>query len=170
MSRRLSDYLNEATESDADTFAEDHPHGFLVYARAQGPLSRVDVSAGATMNRALLDGDSVQTAMLPSDLYDVYEIKISDGAQESSVGSSSKRDIIINDESVSRMHAKILVEGELRIADAGSMMGTQVSGHTLDEGEEAPLRSGTRISLGPVELTYMTANALQLLVTQLCKS
>lgn len=62
-------------------------------------------------------------------------------------------DVVLEDNRVSRRHAQIEYDGErLTLQDLGSTNGTRVDGEAVPSGTAVPLRSGSRISLGGVEL------------------
>ncbi|PCJ45488.1 MAG: FHA domain-containing protein [Moraxellaceae bacterium] len=68
-----------------------------------------------------------------------------------SVGSGSKNNLVIDDDSVAESHAEILLDdGRLYLRDLGSFKGTSVAGQEVTDNFQ--LRSGDVISLGRVEL------------------
>jgi hypothetical protein len=79
------------------------------------------------------------------------EIALSEG--ESIVGRDADSTIFIDDGSVSRRHARILVNaGEATIEDLESKNGTSVGGRKIDRPH--PLRDGDAIRLGFLDLTF----------------
>jgi hypothetical protein len=81
------------------------------------------------------------------------------------VGRTSNNDIVLPDVSVSRFHAflKNGDEGRLQIQDAGSTNGTAVNGRPAPpRGEGAPLelKSGDRVRIGQVHLTFLDSESL----------
>lgn len=72
---------------------------------------------------------------------------------ESSVGRSSECDLTLDEPSVSRLHATLVVESDrVRVLDAGSNNGTFVNGRRVDE---AVLKSGDEISFGTVTTRFL---------------
>ena len=68
---------------------------------------------------------------------------------------SSCVDVVINDSSVSRMHATVFREdGMIKIKDLDSTNGTYVNSIMLSDGENMPLEKGDEIKLGKVILEY----------------
>lgn len=68
---------------------------------------------------------------------------------ESTIGRSRTCSVVLEEEGVSRVHARIVVEGnEARIVDNGSTNGSFVNGHKLASDERPVLRDGDRIMLG----------------------
>lgn len=72
------------------------------------------------------------------------------------IGRRADQDIVLNDPSISRAHARIEVTAEgVSIADLDSTNGTFVNGHPVRT-ERAALRPGDRIQVGIVLLEYLT--------------
>ncbi|WP_240359666.1 FHA domain-containing protein [Pyxidicoccus trucidator] len=70
------------------------------------------------------------------------------------IGRTSENDLVLHDHGVSRRHARILERAGLYFAaDVGSSNGTALNG-TLLPGEQQ-LRDGDRITVGPVEFTFV---------------
>ncbi|HJN72658.1 MAG TPA: GGDEF domain-containing protein [Myxococcota bacterium] len=73
--------------------------------------------------------------------------RLADG--ENTVGRSRKCNVVLEEEGVSRIHARVEADDDgARIADNGSTNGTFVNGHKLGAGEQPTLRDGDRIMLG----------------------
>ncbi|HEX8793262.1 MAG TPA: sigma 54-interacting transcriptional regulator [Polyangiaceae bacterium] len=64
------------------------------------------------------------------------------------IGRSSECEIVIDDESISRVHAIVTLEPTLSIADAGSRNGTVVLGRPVPKGERWPLLLRSVVQLG----------------------
>jgi len=74
------------------------------------------------------------------------------------IGRTSNNDVVLNDTSVSRLHAYIRRDGQTWIvADAGSKNGSWLRGAQLDARREVVLPSRALLKLGEVELTFYTA-------------
>ncbi len=70
------------------------------------------------------------------------------------LGRSPDRNVVLDDRSVSRLHAEIrLVGAEATIVDVGSSNGVVVNGQRVSS---SPLRDGDEIRLGGCELTFRT--------------
>jgi hypothetical protein len=83
------------------------------------------------------------------------------------IGRRASNHVVINDPSVSRIHAWIDTAGrQFCVTDAGSRTGTFVNGHRV-AGGKAPLRHGDRITVGPARLIFRTDAALPAGVSQL---
>ena len=72
--------------------------------------------------------------------------------RETLLGRIDSNHLMLEHPSVSRVHARILLEGaDVEIEDCGSSTGTTVNGHVIDR---ARLRDGDEIGIGKVALTY----------------
>ena len=82
---------------------------------------------------------------------------------ETTIGRGKDNDIILNDGTVSRNHAIIKkVKNEFIVIDLGSFNGTKVNGKSV---QNATLRHDDLISIGPIELTFMTKEKFEPSVT-----
>jgi pSer/pThr/pTyr-binding forkhead associated (FHA) protein len=76
------------------------------------------------------------------------------GSQTLTIGRSPDNDIVIDDPTVSRHHARVtLADGTYRIEDLGSNSGTKVDGSNV---ESDSLRPGASIKLGNTEFQFAT--------------
>ena len=68
--------------------------------------------------------------------------------------SPSASTFVINHEQISRQHFRLsLVSHQVMIEDLGSTNGTSVDGVPLEPGQQIPVRAGSRLGLGDLELT-----------------
>jgi hypothetical protein len=92
---------------------------------------------------------------------EVYPLNKKTGASFAdriTIGRTPNNDIVMNDSSVSRLHAYIRRDGNSWVvADAGSKNGSWLRGSKLEARRETPLPSRTVIRIGEVELTFYTA-------------
>jgi hypothetical protein len=159
--RRLRD---DARQLSAAEFAERHGPAFLLLTAAEltephGPGS-TEVRLIESEERA-----GERTASLSLLAYPIRRRGEAPG-HLLTVGRASNNDVVIRDLSISRFHAFLKPEGEGRLAiqDARSTNGTTINGHPVPaqgNGEAVPLRSGDNLRLGQVELTFLTADAMQ---------
>lgn len=71
------------------------------------------------------------------------------------VGRSRDRDVSVDDERVSRRHARFEPEGGgWAVSDERSANGTRVDGERLEPGSRRPLHDGAEIAVGPVIFTF----------------
>lgn len=69
------------------------------------------------------------------------------------VGRSNRADFIIDDESVSRNHARfVYLDGTLHVEDLDSMNGTWVDGEKLVANDQQPLRRASDVEFGKIRL------------------
>jgi transcriptional regulator with GAF, ATPase, and Fis domain len=66
------------------------------------------------------------------------------------IGRDGACDLVVQDHSVSRKHARLRVGRHVELEDLGSRNGTRVDGRLLTTGEHAVLRVGTIVQLGSV--------------------
>jgi hypothetical protein len=92
---------------------------------------------------------------------DVYPLAKKAGASFAdriTIGRTLNNDIVINDSSVSRLHAYIRRDASgWVVADAGSKNGSWLRGERLEARREKPLPSRAMLRIGEVELTFYTA-------------
>lgn len=73
---------------------------------------------------------------------------------ELTIGRDPDSDIFLNDVTVSRRHARMVIEGGVvTIIDAGSLNGTYVNDTLVDS---AALRSGDSVQIGRFKMVFMT--------------
>ena len=83
--------------------------------------------------------------------------------QEIVIGRQIHCDIHINQEMVSRRHARVLRDGSgnFAIADLGSKNGTRVNDRELSSGEAFPLRDGDLIRIGDVIFKFLAEGSFE---------
>jgi hypothetical protein len=82
-------------------------------------------------------------------------------ADRITIGRTPNNDVVINDHSVSRLHAYVRRQPTgWVVADAGSKNGSWMSGEALEPRRELPLPSKMLLRLGEVDLTFYVANDL----------
>ena len=76
------------------------------------------------------------------------------GGKRLSVGRASDNDLQLNDNSVSKIHAALLMssEGTLLVADIGSTNGTFINGRRIAYGESRLIEEGDVVGFGDVEV------------------
>ena len=76
------------------------------------------------------------------------------GGRRLNVGRASDNDLTLNDTSVSKIHAALLMsaEGTLLVADTGSTNGTFINGRRIAYGESRLLEDGDVVGFGDVEV------------------
>lgn len=73
-----------------------------------------------------------------------------------SVGRTKENDLSINNNSVSKVHAALVLnsEGILQIADTGSTNGTFINGQRIAYGKAAPIADGDKVRFGVVDVVF----------------
>jgi hypothetical protein len=76
------------------------------------------------------------------------------GGKRLNVGRASDNELTLNDASVSKIHAALLMtsEGTLLVADTGSTNGTYINGRRIAYGESRQLEDGDVVGFGDVEV------------------
>jgi len=144
-------------------FMERHPNPFVVF--AGGALRRIDPgkTRGLTVDRLVIEGSGTTRQQTISDSFLVGEL-VSPGPKIT-IGASADCDLTVNDSSLSKAHAWFDRVGEdWRIWDNDSVSGTQVNGNHVMPGMPTLLVAGDRITLGYVDLTFLTSSGFHQLV------
>ena len=76
------------------------------------------------------------------------------GGRRLNVGRASDNELMLNDQSVSKIHAALLMttEGSLLVADTGSSNGTYINGRRISYGESRVIEEGDVVGFGNVEV------------------
>src|SRR5262247_3176860 len=76
------------------------------------------------------------------------------GGKRLNVGRAADNELSLNDKSVSKIHAALLMttEGTLLVADTGSTNGTYINGRRISYGESRQLEEGDVVGFGDVEV------------------
>ena len=76
------------------------------------------------------------------------------GGRRLSVGRGSDNDLCLNDSSVSKIHAALVMnrEGTLLVADTGSTNGTYINGRRIAYGEARQIEDGDVLGFGDIEV------------------
>ncbi len=77
-----------------------------------------------------------------------------------SVGRTKENDLTLNDTSVSKIHAALVLSGEkqLMVADTGSTNGTFINGQRIAYGKANAFEDDAKIKFGTVEVTFERLN------------
>lgn len=78
------------------------------------------------------------------------------GGQQLSVGRAAQNDLAIDDHSVSKIHASLVVgaDGGLMVADTGSTNGTFINGERISYGKAYPVAEGNIVKFGLVDVVF----------------
>jgi hypothetical protein len=82
------------------------------------------------------------------------------GGRRLSVGRGTDNDLCLNDTSVSKIHAALLMnrEGTLMVSDTGSTNGTFINGRRIAYGEARQIEEGDVVSFGDIEVRFQKNN------------
>ena len=166
--RVIDAYRDELARPPAE-FPQRHPHPFLVY--AGGPLRGLAAgkTRGLTVDRFVLEGSPRPSEPLSSHFMAASVAPRDPVEKVVTIGVSSTCDIVINDGSLSKQHAwfERASDGRWRIWDNDSVAGTQVNGEMIKPGYPRTLTSDDKLTLGYVELTFLSPDAFYLLIRYL---
>lgn len=78
------------------------------------------------------------------------------GGRRLNVGRVSDNDLCLNDSSVSKIHAALVMnqQGTLLVADTGSTNGTFINGRRISYGESRPIEDGDVVGFGDIEVRF----------------
>ena len=115
-------------------------HGEVVIPKAAPPVSDVNLEARVASQGAVKD----------------IPLKMTPGGRRISAGRGSDNDLCLNDPSVSKVHASVMMnrEGTLLLADAGSTNGTFINGRRIAYGEARQIEDGDVVGFGDVEVRF----------------
>jgi hypothetical protein len=84
------------------------------------------------------------------------ELVFKPGGRRLNVGRGSDNDLFIDDGSVSKIHASLVMnrEGTLLVADTGSTNGTYINGRRLAYGEARQIEEGDVVGFGDIEVRF----------------
>lgn len=82
------------------------------------------------------------------------------GSGRMGVGRGTDNDLYLNDKSVSKIHAALVMsrEGTLMVADTGSTNGTFINGRRIAYGEARQIEDGDVVGFGDVEVRFRKEN------------
>jgi hypothetical protein len=171
-SLELTDLLDSASTSSEAGFVAEFPHPVFVPEKiCSGVLTdrRGSVGTGTMLLGPRERGGSLK--LKPAKLLVLHKEptkgrldRFDDGTGLGtwiSVGRQSDSEVMVNDFSVSKVHARVRSNPEgFEIEDLGSNNGTTLNGVQLSAGVVAPLRSGDRIRFGRVQMRFYSTAAL----------
>ena len=78
------------------------------------------------------------------------------GGKRLNVGRGTDNELYLNDGSVSKIHATLMMnrEDKLMVADTGSTNGTYINGRRIPYGEACPIEEGDVVAFGEVEVRF----------------
>jgi len=123
--------------------------------------------------RAVHAGIQIPTASPPEpDVVMLARLTMRDGTREAhlvfkpggrrlNVGRVADNDLVLNDSSVSKIHAALVMnqQGTLLVADTGSTNGTFINGRRISYGESRPIEDGDVVGFGDIEVRFKKVEA-----------
>lgn len=145
--------LNEETKTlSLEEFASKHSWPFLLQEENQ---SAIDVDSSQTMTLCYIP---TQVASQKAHRRWVFEITPGD-SEEVTLGRRKDNDIVVDDPSVSKVHARLKVSqggNSLRLRDVGSRNGTYCNDNRVGAEKEVEVKSGTVVTFGRVPLRFIS--------------
>lgn len=82
------------------------------------------------------------------------------GGKRLNVGRASDNDLCLNDASVSKIHAAVVMNSQetLLVADTGSTNGTYINGRRISYGESRQIEDGDMVGFGDIEVRFRRSN------------
>jgi len=148
--RALAEYAGERQSMSRDRFLATHAAPVLVI-----PLS------GAPADREAFNTSPLSLPAGPPAGWAVAKLAKRAGDAFPSfiwVGREPKCDVVLPFDGVSKLHAQFILRpgGEMDLLDTGSVNGTFLEGERLQDNTPRRVRDGSRIRMGPLEMTYRT--------------
>ena len=165
----LFEYVALARVATRDEFTQKHAAPFLLVniegrpeARDRSFKTSTITGTTAALAKAMATGAVKLSSQVGRfEVLPVVKGKDSPWAGRISIGRARNNDIVVEDNSVSKMHANFTQEGAgFHLTDAQSHNGVTLNGKKLDPGEKRELKSGDALILGGVPTTYLDAGAL----------
>jgi hypothetical protein len=170
----LQDFSEDCKKLDLIAFTERHGESFLLH---HGPLGRLNHSNGVESTLApkglITNSDR---PVKPKANFLVFPINRpkTDGKLVSMIclGRSAANEIVVPDDTISEVQAFIRRDdrGDIFIQDTGSRNGTWVNNEQVPSQGEGPpvrLRTGSRLKVGQVKLTFLLSEQFYSMVTRL---
>ena len=153
----LGDIATSVRDLDIDAFCRKHPYGFLLER-----LESDDDPEWAFKTTTVSRPTGVQRPRLSAEArrHRVRSLVKATGnawRERISVGRARNNDIVLSDNSVSKLHAYFVVEdgAGAQLVDAGSRNGTSVNGRPVAPNEPVAIAPGDEVSFGTVAVTFL---------------
>ncbi len=170
---KLGDFVEDCMKLDEKAFIQRHAEAYFLH---HGPIGKLN-AIGANRDTLAKEGSgtSPDRPFNPKEDFLVFEIKLraeSDSDDTIWLGRSESNDIIINDSSVSAVHAFIRKGegGGFFLQDMNSMNGSYVDDVRVPaQGVGGPLglRTGARVVLGSVVMSFLQVAEFRSLIRRL---
>lgn len=129
---------DEARRTAKEISAANIPHGAV-------PTPDITINAYVTMQSARRE----------------IPLSFKPGGKRRHVGRGTDNELYLNDGSVSKIHATLMMNHEegLMVADTGSTNGTFINGRRIPYGEGCPIEEGDVVAFGDVEVRFRKAKS-----------
>jgi hypothetical protein len=171
---KLGEFFESAQKIDPQEFAARFGEAFLLH---HGSIGRLKIptttTATVTLEGAATSGGIPFNPKADFVVFALRKKLEAEGEDELVwVGRSEENDVVIPDESISAVHAFFRrdAEGRFYIQDVGSRNGSYVNGESIPPqglGEAVLLKSGARVRMGSVKMTFLPAAEFRSLVLRL---
>ncbi len=167
---QLYDYVLKSRGLTRELFANEFPFPFLCAKASDGAERRqwsFKTETVSSLGFNVMEKLEEQGLSLAPEIaqYEVFPVKKLPGnpwPDRMSVGRARNSDIVLPDNSVSKLHAHFVYDddGDLTLVDAGSRNGTFVGKTKLTAGAPEKVSSGEQITFGAIVLRYLSAEDL----------
>lgn len=130
-----------------------------VLVRIRGATPGPRSARQSTEDETLSHGNMPTSAVLETEILPLAKKPGASFPDRITIGRTTHNDVVVDDHSISRLHAYIAHTGGRQwvVADAGSKNGSWLRGVALEARREQPIASRMVLRLGDVELTFYDA-------------
>ncbi|MEO1171191.1 MAG: FHA domain-containing protein [Myxococcota bacterium] len=167
---RLYEYVVRSRGLARGHFEQKYAHPFLVVRHrkdaqnSQWSFKTQTVSSGIYEASEALEqeGISVAPEVMEFEVFPVTKAPDNPWPERISIGRARNNDIVLLDNSVSKLHGHFVSAGagSLALVDAGSRNGTKVGSERLKPSEPWVVASGDTVTFGAATLTFLSAGAM----------
>ncbi len=165
---RLEEFVLPAQQKTRDAFVQGYPHPFLLRRHAEGAQQnewqfKTQTASSTRGGIAQLVEAGLELAREVAD-YEVFAVTKTQNnpwRDRVSLGRARNNDIVLLDNSVSKLHAHFSDTGQgWTLCDAGSRNGTRVNDEPAASGQPHDVRSNDMLVFGRIETTFLDAGGL----------
>jgi hypothetical protein len=173
VSDQIEEWQRLRRDVSRDSFIARFPHPFLIRsARPVRPGGEGDDKEGNDFKEpqvafatGVIDAEGIGITRRPTlreaKILRVVKAPGNPYADRVSIGRAANCDIVIREQSVSKLHAHFKIDGDkVQLVDVRSANGTFVNGRRLDPLKPAPVESGDLLLFGLIAVQYLDAGKL----------